>query len=42
MRRLGMQRAPELDFEREQRPAGDPLRAAIVHRLGRDGWPSRS
>ncbi len=42
MRRLGMQRAPELDFEREQRPSGDPLRAAIVHRLRRDAWPSRS
>ena len=33
MRRLGMQRAPELDFEREKLAPGDPLRPAIVHRL---------
>jgi RimJ/RimL family protein N-acetyltransferase len=39
MRRLGMQRAPELDFERERLQPGDPLRPAIVHRLGREEWP---
>ncbi len=41
MQRLGMQRAPELDFEREQRPPGDPLRHAVVHRLRRESWPAR-
>jgi RimJ/RimL family protein N-acetyltransferase len=40
MRRLGMQRAPELDFERESREPGDPLRTAIVHRLSREAWPT--
>ncbi len=41
MRRLGMQRAPELDFERERLSPGHPLRPAIVHRLGREVWPAR-
>jgi RimJ/RimL family protein N-acetyltransferase len=40
MRRLGMHRAPELDFERERLRPGDPLRAAIVHRLRRSAWQS--
>lgn len=38
MRRLGMRRAPVLDFEREQLATGDPLRPAVVHRLERHEW----
>jgi ribosomal-protein-alanine N-acetyltransferase len=40
MRRLGMARAPELDFERERLAEGDPLRQAVVHRLAREDWRS--
>ena len=35
MGRLGMQRSPELDFERERLPPGHPLRPAVVFRLDR-------
>jgi len=41
MRRLGMQRAPELDFERPRLPPGHPLRPAVVHRLDRRTWAAR-
>ncbi len=42
MRRLGMRRAPELDFERESLPLGDPLRRAVVHQLSRRTWEARA
>ena len=38
MRRLGMRRAPELDFERERLPPGHPLRPTVVHRIDRETW----
>jgi RimJ/RimL family protein N-acetyltransferase len=38
MRRLGMQRARELDVERERLANDDPLRPAVVHRLARASW----
>ncbi len=42
MRRLGMTRDPADDFEQEHFPAGHPLRQAVLHRLPRERWESRS
>lgn len=39
MERLGMRRAPELDFDHPKVALGHRLRPHIVYRLGRDGVP---
>jgi RimJ/RimL family protein N-acetyltransferase len=38
MRRLGLRRSPELDFERAGLAPDDPLKPAVVHRLARAEW----
>jgi len=42
MRRLGMTRDPADDFEQAHFPADHPLRHAVLHRLSRERWESRS
>ena len=42
MRRLGMTRDPADDFEQVHFPADNPLRHAVLHRLSRERWESRS
>jgi RimJ/RimL family protein N-acetyltransferase len=41
MRRLGMTRDPADDFEQQSFPPGHPLRAAVLHRLGRERWAAQ-
>jgi RimJ/RimL family protein N-acetyltransferase len=41
MRRLGMTRDPADDFEQQHKPVGDPLRAAVLHRLSQQAWAAR-
>ncbi|MCC6735306.1 MAG: GNAT family N-acetyltransferase [Bauldia sp.] len=38
MAKLGLARAPELDFEHPELPEGHHLRPHVVHRIGRDVW----
>ena len=38
MRRLGMHRDPQDDFEQPQLPIGHPLRPAVLHRISRRDW----
>lgn len=41
MERLRMRRDPREDFEHPLLPAGDPLAAHVLYRIGRSGWRSQ-
>jgi len=41
MRRLGMTSDPADDFEQQHKAVGDPLRAAVLHRLSQERWAAR-
>ena len=40
MRRLGMTRDPDDDFDQPQLPPGHPLRPAVLFRISREAWSS--
>ena len=40
MRRLGMTRDPNDDFDQPQLPPGHPLRPAVLFRISREAWSS--